>query len=261
MNTKKDWNPELYLKFNKERTQPSIDLAIRINIENPRKIIDIGCGPGNSTNILSKRWPDSKIVGIDNSAAMIESAKNNYPDIDWRIADASRIETNEKYDIAFSNATIQWIPDQKKLLADLIDILEDNGALAIQVPLFNAMPVSRVIESVSLKQRWKKKTDGASDVFTFHNSDFYYDALSVKVNSIEMWETSYFHIMPSHQTIIEMLKSTGLKPFLDRLDSDEDKIDFEKDVLSEIKQAYPAQNDSNILFPFKRLFFIAYKNV
>lgn len=258
MTINSDWNPKLYLRFNEERTQPAIDLAARINVKNPEKIIDIGCGPGNSTKVLSKRWPKANIVGIDSSASMIESAKKNYPDMEWRIADATKMETNEKYDVIFSNATIQWIHDQRKLIQDLIDMLEDNGALAIQMPLFNTMPASHVIENVSLKEKWKK-TQGATDAFTFHSSDFYYNILSEKVKSVVMWETSYYHIMPSHQTIVEMLKSTGIRPFLDRLDTEEEKMEFEKEVFKEIKKAYPAQKDGNILFPFKRLFFIGYK--
>jgi trans-aconitate 2-methyltransferase len=259
MKTKKDWNPELYLKFNEERTQPAIDLATRINVQSPKKIIDVGCGPGNSTYVLSKRWPESKIVGIDNSASMIESAKKNYPDIEWRITDATKIKRNEKYDIIFSNATIQWIPNQEKLIFDLVNMLEENGALAIQVPQYNTMPVSGAIERVSLKQKWKDQSSGANDVFTFHSSDFYYDIMSINVKSMVMWETSYIHIMPSHQNIVEMLKSTGIRPFLDRLDTKKEKIEFEKDVLKEIIKTYPAQKDGKVLFPFKRLFFIGYK--
>lgn len=258
MTSNKDWNPELYLRFNEERTQPAIDLAARINVKNPEKIIDIGCGPGNSTKVLSKRWPNVKTIGIDNSASMIESAKKNYPDMEWRIADATKMETNEKYDIIFSNATIQWIHDQENLIFSLIDMLKKDGAFAIQIPLYNAMPASKAIENVSLKEKWKK-TRGANDAFTFHSSDFYYDILSARVKSLVMWETSYYHIMPSHQTIIEMLKSTGIRPFLDRLDTNKEKIEFEKEALKEIKTAYLAQKDGNILFPFKRLFFIGYK--
>ena len=113
---KKDWNPELYLKFDKERTQPSIDLVKRINFDKPERILDIGCGPGNSTQILVLRWPDSEIIGIDNSPAMIEKARKDYPKQEWRILDAGTDEITGIFDIVFSNATIQWIPDHIKLL-------------------------------------------------------------------------------------------------------------------------------------------------
>ncbi|HII84054.1 MAG TPA: methyltransferase domain-containing protein [Methanobacterium subterraneum] len=259
MKNNKDWNPELYLKFKNERTQPAIDLAARINLENPEKIMDVGCGPGNSTNVLLSRWPESEIVGIDNSTSMIESAQSNYPDMEWRVEDVTRMETEEKYDIIFSNATIEWIQNQEKLINDLVKMLKDKGALAVQVPQYNTMPISQAIERVSLNKRWKEQTSQANNDFTFHSSDYYYDILSVKLKSITMWETSYFHIMPSHQNIVEMIKSTGMRTFLDRLDTREEKIEFEKDVLKEITKAYPAQKDGHVLFPFERLFFIGYK--
>jgi len=259
MGNNNDWNPELYLQFKEERTQPAKDLAARINIENPENIMDVGCGPGNSTNVLSSRWPESNIIGIDSSASMIESARKNYPNMKWRIEDVTKMETEEKYDIIFSNATIQWIPDQEKLIRDLVGMLESNGSLAVQVPMYHNMPVSHAIETVSLTERWKEQTSGASDAFTFHSSDYYYDIMTAKVKSINVWETSYYHIMQSHQNIVEMIKSTGMRTFLDTLDTQEEKIEFEKDVLKEITKVYTLQKDGNVLFPFKRLFFIGYK--
>jgi trans-aconitate 2-methyltransferase len=254
----KDWNPELYLKFKEERTQPARDLVGRINVENPEKIMDVGCGPGNSTKVLYNRWSESEIIGIDNSASMIESAQKNYPEMEWRVEDVTRMENEEKYDIIFSNATIQWIQDQEKLIKDLVKILKGDGALAVQVPQYHAMPISQAIERVSLNEKWEEQTSQANNDFTFHSSDYYYHILSAELESITMWETSYFHIMPSHQEIVEMIKSTGMRTFLDRLDTNEEKMEFEKDVLREIKKAYPEKTDSNVLFPFKRLFFIGY---
>ena len=259
MKNNKDWNPELYLKFKEERTQPAIDLANRINLENPEKIMDVGCGPGNSTNVLYSRWPESEIIGIDNSTSMIESAQSNYPDMEWRVEDVTKMKTEEKYDIIFSNATIQWIKDQEKLINDLVKMLKDKGDLAIQVPQYGNMPVSHAIERVSLNKRWEEQTSPANKDFTFHSSDYYYNILSGKLKSITMWKTSYFHIMPSHQNIVEMIKSTGMRTFLDRLDTREEKIEFEKDVLKEITNAYPAPKDGHVLFPFERLFFVGYK--
>jgi trans-aconitate 2-methyltransferase len=259
MNRTNDWNPELYLQFRNERTQPSIDLVSRINIEHPNKIIDIGCGPGNSTQILLKRWPISKITGIDNSPAMIEKAKNDYPDQEWKIIDAGKMEIEEKYDIVFSNATIQWIPDHEKLIIDLLSITEEKGALAIQIPLYQNMDVSKVIDNISNRKQWIERTTNCNDLFTFHTSNFYYDLLINKVDSIDLWETSYIHIMDSHKAILEMIRSTGMKPYLDKLEREADKIEFENEVLSEIEKKYPLLKDGKVLFPFERLFFIAYK--
>lgn len=130
----KDWNPDLYLKFGKERTQPSVDLVSKIELINPSNIIDIGCGPGNSTQILYQRWPNSKILGIDNSEAMIKKAKQDYPSQEWELIDAEKKVIQGKYDIVFSNATIQWIPNHYELFKRLKSNLYENGVLAVQLP-------------------------------------------------------------------------------------------------------------------------------
>jgi trans-aconitate 2-methyltransferase len=254
-----DWNPQLYLKYKNERTQPSIDLVSRINIDNPMRIIDIGCGPGNSTQILGQRWPNSQIVGLDNSPKMIEKAKSDYPKQKWILSDALDIDSKIKYNIVFSNATIQWVPNHEKLIMKLFSLVEDNGALAIQLPKFRDMPLEKSIEQVAKKTKWDRYTQGCDDLFTYHNYNFYYDILAKHSNLIDMWETSYIHILASPESILEWIRSTGMKPYLDRLGKDEIKNEFEKDVLEEIKKYYPVQKNGKVLFPFKRLFFIAYK--
>lgn len=254
----KDWNPELYLKFKDERTQPSIDLTSRIKSDNPAKIIDIGCGPGNSTQILYNRWPESEITGLDNSPEMIKKAKKDFPDRNWILSDASGIDSTVKYDIVFSNATIQWIPDHPNLFKKLFAILENKGALAVQIPMFKNMPLGKSIQKVAGNDKWNKYTAGCDQLFTYHDYSFYYDLLSKYTDNIDIWETSYIHIMDSHYAIAEWIKSTGLKPYLDKLESDEMKKEFDKDILDEIKIIYPLQKNKKVLFPFIRLFFIAY---
>jgi trans-aconitate 2-methyltransferase len=255
----KDWNPELYLKFGKERIQPSIDLVTRINYDDPLRIIDIGCGPGNSTQILVQRWPDAEIIGVDNSSAMIERAKNDYPNQVWRLLDAGKDEIEGKYDLIFSNATIQWIPDHSELLKKFHKLLTDRGLIAVQVPQFWDMPVGKSIKRVADNNHWRSVTKRVTEVFTIHDYSFYYNNLSRLFNSINIWETDYFHILDSHLSILEMIRSTGLRPFFDKLKTDADKKDFEEMVLREIIKDYPLQKDNKVLFPFKRLFFIASK--
>src|SRR5208337_5518052 len=104
------WNPELYLKFKNERTRPSIDLVSRIDIEAPERIIDIGCGPGNSTQVLHGRWPLADITGVDKSEEMIKKASGDYPDQKWAVGDASSLKAETPFDVVFSNAALQWIP-------------------------------------------------------------------------------------------------------------------------------------------------------
>jgi trans-aconitate 2-methyltransferase len=125
-----DWDPEQYLKFRDERTQPSIDLVSRIKIKKVNSIIDIGCGPGNSTQILYQKWPNAEIVGIDNSEEMINKAREDYPRQKWLIADVASFETGALYNIVFSNATLQWIPHHEVLIPNLFKFVRNKGALA-----------------------------------------------------------------------------------------------------------------------------------
>jgi trans-aconitate 2-methyltransferase len=255
----KDWNPELYLKFDKERTQPSIDLVSRIEFDNPNKIIDIGCGPGNSTQVLVARWSEAKIIGIDNSPAMIEKAKKDYPNQKWKVIDAGTEIIEGKYDIVFSNATIQWIPNHTELLVKFHDLLTDNGILAVQLPLFWDMPIGKKLAEIARIGRWSKIAKGVKELFTIHDASFYYDNLSENYHSINIWLSDYFHILNSQHSILEMIRSTALMPFLNKMESDDDKKDFEQMVFNEIVKDYPLQKDGKVLFPFKRLFFMAQK--
>ena len=255
----KDWNPELYLKFDKERTQPTIDLVSRINFENPKRIIDIGCGPGNSTQILFKRWPDANIIGVDNSPAMIEKARKDFPKQEWKIIDVSKDEIEGEYDIVFSNAAIQWMPDHFNLFKKFHKILSDEGIFAVEIPLFFDMFIGKSLIRISKDSRWSSRTEEVLKLFTIHNSSTYYDYLSELFTSIEMWESYYIHIMDSHFSILEMIRSTGLRPYLNKLESNQLKKEFEDEVFSDIKRDYPLQKNGEVLFPFKRLFFIAKK--
>lgn len=253
------WNPEQYLQFKSERTQPAIDLVSRINIAEPQSIIDIGCGPGNSTQILVNRWPNSEVVGLDNSTTMIEKARQDYPKQKWIVDNAENIDSNNKYDLIFSNATLQWIPHHEILLPKLFNCVNPGGAIAVQIPKFKNMPINVAIETVANYSNWINYTKGCEELFTFKDLDFYYDMLNKLATRVELWESSYFHILNSQESLIDFIRTTGLKPYLDRLPSDEMKSEFEQDVLTECKKYYKLQPNGKVLFPFNRLFFIGYK--
>jgi trans-aconitate 2-methyltransferase len=254
----KDWNPNLYLKFGKERIQPTIDLVNKIDFNNPQKIIDIGCGPGNSTQVLSEKWPEAKITGIDNSEAMIEKAQKDLPLLNWKLMDAGKDDINEKYDIVFSNATIQWIPNHAELLLKFSKIMTENGIIALQIPQFLEMPISKSIARVAEDKMWAARTQKINNYFTIHHYSYYYNELSKLFGKIEMWETHYMHIMDSHQSILDMIASTGLRPYLATLESEKDQEDFKNSVLEKIRTDYPEQENGKVIFPFQRLFFIAH---
>ncbi len=257
---KHDWNPEQYLKFDRERTQPSVDLVARISRQNASRIADIGCGPGNSTQVLHQNWPESEIIGIDNSPAMIDKAMKDYPNQKWLLADAGKDELPGKFDLIFSNATIQWIPDHEKLFERFYNHLNNGGILAVQIPLFYQMPLSDAILKVAELPQWQFLSKNVKNLLTIHDAPFYYDCLASQFSGVDLWITDYVHVMPSQRLILEMIRTTGMKPYLERIEKEVQKLEFERMVLDEIMQVYPSQKNGNVLFPFRRLFFVAQKN-
>ncbi|MEO6902014.1 MAG: methyltransferase domain-containing protein [Bacteroidia bacterium] len=256
---KNDWNPEMYLKFDKERIQPSIDLVAQIDYIKPSKIIDIGCGPGNSTQILHQRWPDSTILGSDKSPSMIKKATSDYPNQKWMLFDAENDLIEDKYDIVFSNAVIQWIPNHDRLLKNFSNLLNSHGVLAVQLPLFFDMPLGKLIAEVAEQPKWDATTVGVKELFTINNASYYYEQLATYFSEINIWTTNYYHVVESQSAILDMIRSTGLKPYLERIQLNTEKLEFEAQVLDKIKRDYPLQKNGKVLLPFKRLFFVAKK--
>ncbi len=256
-----DWNANQYLKFKNERTQPSIDLVNRIRLENPKKIIDIGCGPGNSTEVLANRFPDAYILGVDNSKDMIAKAKENYSHLDFSICDAGGdlSELDRDFDIVFSNACIQWIPDHRRLLKNLLGLLKQEGILALQIPFNFNEPIQQIIYKVSASEEWKEylPQNRAYDALT---PPEYFDVLSEITSDFDIWEVNYYHILKSHQDIMEWYRGTGLRPYLDVL-PEEKKMLFEETILNRIMQSYPKQKNGAVLFRFPRLFLMAYQKL
>jgi trans-aconitate 2-methyltransferase len=150
-----DWNTSLYLRFERERTQPSRDLLARITIDQPQEIVDLGCGPGNSTAILRERWPSAKIIGVDNSPAMLEQAKKTDRETEWRCEDIANWRSPSGVDLIFANASLHWLPDHETLLQSLLEQLKSGGTLAFQIPALYNQPATAAIRDISALDTWK----------------------------------------------------------------------------------------------------------
>ncbi len=254
-----DWKPELYLKFEKQRTQPAFDLISRIGNGTPRRIIDIGCGPGNSTAVLRSRWPDADITGLDSSPAMIEQAEKTNSSIAWICADAAGdLSSLGRFDIVFSNAAIQWMPSHDKVLPQLFSLLDDGGVLAVQIPSTSHMPIHIALQTVVNGQKWGVLLGHVPTHSTF-DAPYYYNILSGLTTDIDIWEAHYYHVMENHQSLVQWYSSTGLKPYLDALKDETDRAALLAEFEDAITKAYPAQCNGYVLFPFVRIFFVARK--
>lgn len=252
-----EWDSTQYLKFEKERSRAAIDLANGIGLESPRRILDIGCGPGNSTGVLTERFPGAQILGVDNSRDMIDAARRDYPSLEFRLFDAAGdfSALGGGYDIVFSNACIQWVPDHPQLLRKMMGLLASGGVMAVQIPNnFNA-PVHRIIRDVIAEPGWKNLFPAPRAFYSLH-PDEYFDLLAELSPDFHLWETVYYQRMPSHQSLLEWYRGTGLRPYLAQL-SGEKKEAFEAEILRRIVERYPVRANGEIIFHFPRLFFTA----
>jgi trans-aconitate 2-methyltransferase len=253
------WNPESYLKFRNERSQPAYDLIARIALDRPNRILDVGCGPGNSTQALRERWPDSDLAGLDNSAEMIRQAKATAPTGQWILADAASWEPETRYDLVFSNAVLQWLPDHPRLFGRLWDWVEAGGAFAVQLPANQDSPLHQSLLRVAGRDRWRSAMQGCAELLTYHAAGFYYDLLAPRATRLDLWQTTYYHVLPSPQGLIDWYSSTGMRPYLERLRDERQQTEFKHEVLADCAPAYPRQQNGTILFSFARLFLIAYQ--
>lgn len=190
---------------------------------------------------------------------MIEAARAQHPAIRFMPCDASKdLRLLDKdYDIVFSNACIQWIPDHNTLLKNMMSLLKPGGIMAVQTPMNYEEPIHLIIRQVSASAKWASKF-GNPRIFYNLTPGEYYDLLSELASDFCVWQTTYFHKMKSHSDIMEWYRATGLRPYLNVL-SESDKPDFEKDIYHELIRAYPKQKNGEIIFRFPRFFFTATK--
>ncbi len=251
------WDPRLYLKFDRERTQPAIDLAARIEIVEPQSIIDLGCGPGNSTAVLQARWPSAELTGLDSDAEMLSAARQKLPKVNWVQADAGTWQPDRQYDVVFSNAMLQWLPDHARVIQNWFSAVAEGGALAGQIPVnFNA-PVHQHILEVADDPRWRKTTEPAKRSLKAGEPADYYEILSKLSKRVELWVTDYIHQLDGPGEIVHWMRGTGLRPYLNVLDAREQR-EFEAELLARLEKSYPPQTNGKVLYPFRRLFFVAY---
>jgi trans-aconitate 2-methyltransferase len=252
-----DWSPSDYLKFADERVRPAMDLLQRVDLKNPALIYDLGCGPGNSTELLLHRYASAKIVGVDKSPAMIDVARKALPSIEFELADLETWTPRSQANLLFSNATFQWLPNHVLVMQRLLKGLQQGGVLAVQMPDNLSEPSHVLMQETANDVRWKTVLQSVSKVrAALLSPSGYYDALKPYCSKIEIWHSVYNHNLENASAIRSMFQSTGLTPFLEPLDV-EQKQEFLDAYEARLKSAYPEQYDGTVLLQLPRLFVLA----
>jgi trans-aconitate 2-methyltransferase len=256
-----DWNPALYRRFEDERTRPAAELLSRVPLQSARLVFDLGCGPGNSTELLAERFPQAEVVGTDNSPAMLKAAHERLSRLRFELSDiATWHAQGDAPNLVYANASLQWIPDHEHLVPRLFAQLAPGGVLAIQMPDNLDEPTHRLMRETAADARWAGAIGDADKVRArLLSAARYYDLLSAEASSVDIWRTTYHHVMNTPADIVQWLRSTGLKPFIDALPLAQ-QAEFLGEYEQRIAQAYPARSDGRRLLAFPRLFIVAIRH-
>jgi trans-aconitate 2-methyltransferase len=252
-----DWNPALYSRYEDERTRPARELLARVPLEQAREVVDLGCGPGNSTELLVARYPAARVVGIDNSESMLASARKRLPGVDFSFGDIASWRPQVAPDLIYANAALQWVTGHEALFPRLFSLLAPGGVLAVQMPDNLDEPTHRLMREVGAEQPWREPIGDATQLRAPRLPvAAYYDMLAQGAASVDAWHTIYQHRMDSAAAIVEWVRATGLKPFVDPLPAPL-QASYLAEYERRVDAAYSVRADGRRLLSFPRLFIVA----
>ena len=251
------WSASQYMKFEDERTRPVRDLIAAIPTAEASRAIDLGCGPGNSIEVLMARYPGASVTGIDSAEDMVRAARERLPSVTFELADIATWQTPGPWDVILANAVLHWVPDHAVLLPLLVETLTSGGSLAVQMPDNLGEPSHVLMREVADDGPWATKlADAQGERSQVEPAAWYYSLLRPRCARIDVWRTTYHHPLAGIDAVVEWFKGSGLRPFLAPLDEGE-RTEYLLRYRAALARAYPVQSDGSVLLPFPRLFFVA----
>ncbi|RAV18136.1 trans-aconitate 2-methyltransferase [Mycolicibacterium sp. GF69] len=249
------WNPDVYLAYADERGRPFYELVSRVNADAPRRVVDLGCGPGNLTTTLAQRWPHATIEALDSSPEMVAAARDR--GIDAYVGDVADWAPKPDTDVVISNAALHWVPDHAELLVGWARRLAAGSWIAIQVPGNFDAPSHRAVRELAGHPRWAEPLRD----FGFRQGQVsdpagYAALLSDAGCTVDAWETTYVHALTGDNPVLEWIAGTALRPVRSRL-SDPEWEQFRAELIPVLDAAYPKRSDGQTFFPFRRIFAVA----
>lgn len=253
------WNPDTYLRFADERGRPFHDLIGRVGAERPRTVVDLGCGPGNLTATLAERWPGARVRGIDSSAEMIERAATDQGPagaVAYEVGDVRDYRPGPDVDVLVTNAVLQWVPGQERLVAAWARDLAPRAWLGLQVPGNHDAPAHQALRALCASSRWSDRLGAVAErVRAVPDPQAYARLLRDAGCDADAWETTYLHQLPvsdGPHPVLTWLTGTALRPVRAAL-TDPEWARFQAELEPALAAAYPAHRGV-VDFPFRRVF-------
>lgn len=252
------WNPDAYLSFADQRGRPFFELLSRVGADAPRRVADLGCGPGHLTVTLAQRWPQAVIEALDSSPEMVRAARERGVDAD--VGDVGDWVPKPDTDVVVSNATLHWVPDHPRLLVGWAARLSPGSWIAIQVPGNFDAPSHRAVRELVRRDRWSQRLQD----FPFRETPVedpvgYADLLADAGCTVDAWESTYVHVLTGENPVLEWITGTALRPVRRRL-TDPEWDEFRAELIPLLDASYPRRSDGTTFFPFRRIFVVAQVN-
>lgn len=250
------WDPTQYLRFSNERLRPALDLLAQVPLTAPARVVDLGCGAGNVTGILRQRFANAEILGVDGSDAMLAKARDAAPDCRFMQGDFSTWTPEATPDLIYSNAALHWVSQHESLFPRLVSLLAPGGILAVQMPAMHDAPLRALQNEVAARGPWAATLRDAGFARGILSVGAYYDLLRPLVATLDLWETTYLHVLQGEDAVVEWAAGSSLRPFLDALPPDL-RTAYRTAYAEALRPHYPRRADGATLLPFRRLFILA----
>ena len=253
------WDPKQYNRFEAQRDRAALDLLVRLPEDfSPTEIWDLGCGTGQHAALLKRRHPDARVHGMDSSPAMLDQARALSAEVDWSVGDIATWTPERPADLILANASLQWLPDHAALFAHLAGALAPGGLLAVQMPMAWETRHHSLMRETATEGPWAGALVGVDTIAPLLPAEAYYEALAPLCDDIDIWATTYLHVLAGENAVLEWMKGTALRPYLTVLEGDPPLQSAFLSALGErLASAFPRRSDATTLLPFPRLFLLA----
>ena len=205
--------------------------------------------------MLAARWPGARVLGLDSSPEMLDTARQSDGAVTWIEGDITAWAPPEPADLVFANASLHWVGDHDRLFPALAASLAPGGVLAVQMPRNFDEPTHAVLSQVARRERWSPRVGHRAGWRPVDEPANYFDRLAPACTTVDVWETSYLHVLSGEDAAAQWVRGTAARPYLEDLGDAAEE--FFAEYAASLRSHYPPRPDGSTLMPFRRLFVIA----